>query len=357
MKKELVNRVGSIILVLFLSCGKLEKVYNSDDYVKKIDKEFFTKGEIISPENKMELYVIKKENGKLVKKNIVNREKEDKELKNRYSTLLNYDNNNLYLLFYKDIDVGNESRKVKIFYYDKNYNLKPFNEKEYILDNIDKEKNQYVEEKNRVENVENIEYIINEDVYLNYTFQGGFKNNERIVKNENGNIHSYNKKKNEVYLMSEDDKILYIYNTKSNMLREEKLDDTRKYFFFNRIEVDNENIVYSRKNLLVQRSIKTGKEKILYKACNRIDKIISLNKKNTLITFGVSGNNDIFSMISGYVNKCKWNHDVVYDLETSKIYILETWNDELIKNKEQLKLTKEIINHGIEKIEEINRKY
>ena len=178
MKKELI----SIILVLFLSCGKLKKVYNNDDYVDKIDKEFFTKGETVSPESKLELYIIKKENGKLVKKNIVNKEKEDKELKNRYSTLLNYDNNNLYLLFYKNIDVGNESRKLKIFYYDKNYNLKPFNEKEYILDNIDREKNQYVEEKNRVENVENIEYIINKDIYLNYNYQGGFKNNESLVK-------------------------------------------------------------------------------------------------------------------------------------------------------------------------------
>lgn len=345
MKKELV----SIILVLFLSCGKLKKVYNNDDYVDKIDKEFFTKGETVSPESKLELYIIKKENGKLVKKNIVNKEKEDKELKNRYSALLNYDNNNLYLLFYKNIDVGNESRKLKIFYYDKNYNLKPFNEKEYILDNIDREKNQYVEEKNRVENVENIEDIINKDIYLNYNYQGGFKNNERIVKNEYGNIYSYNKEKNELYLISENEKILYIYNTKSNILKKEKLDDTSKNFFFNKIELDSENIVYSRKNLLVKRNIKTGKEKILYKTCNRIDKIISLNKKNTLITFGVSGNNDVFSMILGYINKCKWNHDVVYDLEINKVYILETWNDELMRNKEQLKLTKEIINHGVEK--------
>lgn len=342
MKKELV----SIILVLFLSCGKLKKVYNNDDYVDKIDKEFFTKGETVSPESKLELYIIKKENGKLVKKNIVNKEKEDK---NRYSALLNYDNNNLYLLFYKNIDIGNESRKLKIFYYDKNYNLKPFNEKEYILDNIDREKNQYVEEKNRVENVENIEYIINKDIYLNYNYQGGFKNNERIVKNEYGNIYSYNKEKNELYLISENEKILYIYNTKSNILKKEKLDDTSKNFFFNKIELDSENIVYSRKNLLVKRNIKTGKEKILYKTCNRIDKIISLNKKNTLITFGVSGNNDVFSMILGYINKCKWNHDVVYDLEINKVYILETWNDELMRNKEQLKLTKEIINHGVEK--------
>lgn len=345
MKKELI----SIILVLFLSCGKLKKVYNNDDYVDKIDKEFFTKGETVSPESKLELYIIKKENGKLVKKNIVNKEKEDKELKNRYSTLLNYDNNNLYLLFYKNIDVGNESRKLKIFYYDKNYNLKPFNEKEYILDNIDREKNQYVEEKNRVENVENIEYIINKDIYLNYNYQGGFKNNERIVKNEYGNIYSYNKERNELYLISENEKILYIYNTKSNILKKEKLDDTSKNFFFNKIELDNENIVYSRKNLLVKRNIKTSKEKILYKTCNRIDKIISLNKKNTLITFGVSGNNDVFSMILGYINKCKWDHDVVYDLEINKVYILETWNDELMRNKEQLKLTKEIINHGVEK--------
>lgn len=44
----------------------------------------------------------------------------------------------------------------------------------------------------------------------------------------------------------------------------------------------------------------------------------------------------------------KWNHNVVFDLEEEKIYMLETGNLNLLSNEEQLGLISEIINYGVE---------
>ncbi|WP_155830843.1 hypothetical protein [Pseudoleptotrichia goodfellowii] len=74
-----------------------------------------------------------------------------------------------------------------------------------------------------------------------------------------------------------------------------------------------------------------------------------MNKENTLITFGVSDNGSNISLILGYINKWKWNHDVVYDLKENKIYMLETGSLNLVDEEEQLRLMTEIINYGLEK--------
>ena len=100
MKKILI----SAILFLNLSCSKPKIVYNDYSFTEKIDRKFFTKGGTTSPENRLELYIIERENNKLVKKTLVNRKKEDIDLKDRHSFFLNYNNNKLYLLFYKNID-------------------------------------------------------------------------------------------------------------------------------------------------------------------------------------------------------------------------------------------------------------
>lgn len=106
--------------------------------------------------------------------------------------------------------------------------------------------------------------------------------------------------------------------------------------------------MYSKKNLLIRRNLITKKEKIIYKAHNEIGGLNSLNKKNTLITFGVSDNGSIYSQLLGYINVWKWDHDVVVDLEEEKIYMLETGNLNLLNNEEQLRLISEIINYGAE---------
>ena len=68
-----------------------------------------------------------------------------------------------------------------------------------------------------------------------------------------------------------------------------------------------------------------------------------------MISFGVSNNASNISLILGYINKWKWDHDVVYDLKENKIYMLETGNDNLVDKEEQLRLISEIIDYGLEK--------
>ena len=70
-----------MILFLNLSCSKPKIVYNDYSFTEKIDRKFFTKGGTTSPENRLELYIIERENNKLVKKTLVNREKENKDLR------------------------------------------------------------------------------------------------------------------------------------------------------------------------------------------------------------------------------------------------------------------------------------
>ena len=339
-----------MILFLNLSCNKPKIVYNDYSFTEKIDRKFFTKGGTTSPENRLELYIIERENNKLVKKTLVNREKENKDLRDRHSFLLNYDNGKLYLLFYKNIDIGAEPDRAKIFYYDKDFNLKQFNDHEYVFDDIDEYKNINKEGK-KVKNVDTINYVIENNVYYNISNEGGFKNNERIIKEENY-IFGFNKQKEELYLSPnrEKEESIYIYNFKNGKIRKKKIsDDDSKCFFNSCLKLDDENIVYSKGNLLIKRNLKIKKEKILYKAHNEIKGIISLNKENTLITFGVSNNTSNISLILGYINKWKWDHDVVYDLKENKIYMLETGNDNLVDEEEQLRLMTEIINYGLEK--------
>ncbi|BBM36904.1 hypothetical protein [Pseudoleptotrichia goodfellowii] len=339
-----------MMLSLSLSCSKPKIVYNDYSFIEKIDRKFFTKGETVSPENRLELYIIERENSKLVKKTLVNREKEDKDIKDRHSFLLNYNNDKLYLLFYKNVDIGAESRKAKIFYYDKDFNLKPFNDYEYVFDNIDEYKNINKGGK-KVKNVDTINYVIENNVYYNISNEGGFKNNERIIKEENY-IFDFNKQKKELYLSPnrEKEESIYIYNFKNGKIRKKKIsDDDSKCFFNSCLKLDDENVIYSKGNLLIKRNFKTKKEKILYKAHNEIKGIKSLNKENTLITFGVSNNASNISLILGYINKWKWDHDVVYDLKENKIYMLETGNDNLVDKEEQLRLISEIIDYGLEK--------
>ena len=341
MKKILI----SAILFLNLSCSKPKIVYNDYSFTEKIDRKFFTKGGTTSPENRLELYIIERENNKLVKKTLVNRKKEDIDLKDRHSFFLNYNNNKLYLLFYKNIDIGAEPERAKIFYYDKDYNLKPFNDYEYVFDNLDNSTNE-------IKYVDDINCVIDNKVYYNILFEGEFENNKKIVKDEIRYIHDYNKNEKEFYLVTgknEEGDIVYTYNIEDNKLTKSILNKNSKYFYEERLELDDENIIYPKGNLLVRKNLKTKKERILYKAYDKIGRIFSLNKENTLITFGVSNDVPKIAMIMGYINKWKINHDVVYDLKENKIYMLETANLNLIKKEEQLRLMTEIINYGLEK--------
>ena len=334
-----------MMLSLSLGCSKPEIVYNNYSFTEKIDRKFFTKGGTTSPENRLELYIIERENNKLVKKTLVNRKKEDIDLKDRHSFFLNYNNNKLYLLFYKNIDIGAEPERAKIFYYDKDYNLKPFNDYEYVFDNLDNSTNE-------IKYVDDINCVIDNKVYYNILFEGGFENNKKIVKDEIRYIHDYNKNEKEFYLVTgknEEGDIVYTYNIEDNKLTKSILNKNSKYFYEERLELDDENIIYPKGNLLVRKNLKTKKERILYKAYDKIGRIFSLNKENTLITFGVSNDVPKIAMIMGYINKWKINHDVVYDLKENKIYMLETANLNLIKKEEQLRLMTEIINYGLEK--------
>lgn len=296
-----------VILFLNLSCNHPKIVYNDYNYIKKIDKEYFTKGAVIFPENRLELFIIKAENGKLSKKKIVNNKKE--KLKDRASYLLNYNNNKLYVLFYKDTDWGAEFQNVKIYYYDKNFKLKKFNDKEYIFDNNTNEKIG-----NRVNGVSSIKYIINNNLYINFNGKGGFENDERIVKNEYAEIFDYDEKTENLYLTtgSEKNGKTYVYEINSKKLR-------------------------------------TKKEKILYKAYNEINNIQSLNKKNTLLVLSVWNHESFINFLLRYINKWKSDHDVIYDLQENKVYMLETGNFDLLEKEEQLRLTNEIITYGLEK--------
>lgn len=235
-----------VILFLNLSCNHPKIVYNDYNYIKKIDKEYFTKGAVIFPENRLELFIIKAENGKLSKKKIVNNKKE--KLKDRASYLLNYNNNKLYVLFYKDTDWGAEFQNVKIYYYDKNFKLKKFNDKEYIFDNNTNEKIG-----NRVNGVSSIKYIINNNLYINFNGKGGFENDERIVKNEYAEIFDYDEKTENLYLTtgSEKNGKTYVYEINSKKLRTENSNDNQRQFLKNIFKLDEENILYTKKKFLL----------------------------------------------------------------------------------------------------------
>lgn len=333
-----------VILFLNLSCNHPKIVYNDYNYIKKIDKEYFTKGAVIFPENRLELFIIKAENGKLSKERIVNNKKE--KLKDRASYLLNYNNDKLYVLFYKDTDWGAESQNVKIYYYDKDLKLKKFNDKEYIFDNNTDEKIE-----NKVNGVSSIKYIINSNLYINFNEKGGFENDERIVKNEYAEIFDYDEKTGELYLTtgSEKNGKTYVYDIDSKKLRIESSNDNQKQFLKNIFKLDKENILYTKKNLLIKKNLRTKKEKILYKAYNEINNIQSLNKKNTLLALSVWNHESFINFLLRYINKWKSDHDVIYDLQENKVYMLETGNIDLIEKEEQLRLTNEIINYGLEK--------
>lgn len=64
-----------IILMSILCCGRTRIMYNDYSFINKIDKKFFTKGSTIVPEERLELYLIENENGKLVKKTLVDKKK------------------------------------------------------------------------------------------------------------------------------------------------------------------------------------------------------------------------------------------------------------------------------------------
>ncbi len=338
-----------VALMSVLYCEKIRTVHNDYSFIDKIDKKFFTKGPTVVPEERLELYLIENENGKLVKKTVVNKKKESEDLKNRHSFLFNYSEGNLYLLFYKSIDIGTEPENIKIYYYDKNYNLKPLNDYEYELRFED---GYASDNKNKIKNIHEIQYISDGNVYYNIINEGGFENKRKIMEGENY-VYRYRKNNGElkIYLSTDKEKKekIYFYDTTNKTIKEEKITDyIEKCVIGSCIEVDNNNIVYSKKNLLIRRNLITKKEKIIYKAHNEIGGLNSLNKKNTLITFGVSDNGSIYSQLLGYINVWKWDHDVVVDLEEEKIYMLETGNLNLLNNEEQLRLISEIINYGAE---------
>lgn len=253
------------------------------------------------------------------------------------------------MLFYKSIDIGTEPENIKIYYYDKDYNLKPLNNYEYELRFED---GYASDNKNKIKNIYEIQYIADGNVYYNIINEGGFENKRKIMEGENY-VYRYRKNNSElkIYLSTDKEKKekIYFYDTTNKTIKEEKITDyIEKCVIGSCIEVDNNNIVYSKKNLLIRRNLVTKKEKIIYKAHNEIGGLNTLNKKNTLITFGVSDNGSIYSQLLGYINVWKRNHNVVFDLEEEKIYMLETGNLNLLSNEEQLSLISEIINYGVE---------
>lgn len=337
-----------ITLISILCCGKPKIVYNDYSFVKKIDKKFFTKGPTIVPEENLELYLIENENGKLVKKPLVKKIKEDEDLKKRHSTLFNYNEGNLYLLFYKDIDTGAEPENIKVYYYDKNYELKQFNDYEYVVDST----STFSSDNNKIKNIGEIMYITHGSIYHNILNGGGFENDRKIMEGENY-ISRYRKNNDElkIYLSTEEAKKekIYFYDTVNKTTKEEEVTDyIEKCVIGSCLEIDENNIIYSKGNLLIKKNLITKKEKVFYKAHNELNRVKTLNKKNTLILISVS-TTDFFPLIQVYINKWKINHDVVYDLEENKVYMLETANDYLVEKEEQLRLTREILFYGLEK--------
>ncbi len=193
-----------VALMSVLYCEKIRIVHNDYSFIDKIDKKFFTKGPTVVPEERLELYLIENENGKLVKKTVVNKKKESEDLKNRHSFLFNYSEGNLYLLFYKSIDIGTEPENIKIYYYDKNYNLKPLNDYEYELRFED---GYASDNKNKIKNIHEIQYISDGNVYYNIINEGGFENKRKIMEGENY-VYRYRKNNSElkIYLSTDKEK-------------------------------------------------------------------------------------------------------------------------------------------------------
>lgn len=303
------------VLCMNISCNELIK--NDYSYIKNIDKEFIYK----AGDQQEYIYIIKNENGKLVKKNLIKiTKKYNIEGQKSIWKILNYDNKKLYIKHYNNFEEGRD-RNSKIYYYNENYELIEHS-KNYSDENSEKifiiDGNEYYESNDAL--YKNLEKKY-DDKYVKYlTYDLNSKRIEMLVYDKDA------KKEKTVNYYIIEDKII------------EENEKNSKIF------LDGENLILARGKVLWIKNLKTNKEKIIYKAHGDIGRMLFLDNEKRFFYFFVVSNRD--KIIRG---KNDFDHAIVYDLKEDKKYLVEVNFQDLVEKDEQLRLMSEIMHNGIEK--------